>query len=169
MRSVSTQLRHRYTILLGRARASPTLAWSTGPRASTDRLTDRPCPSHSHDTDTLHVPTLPRGAAMPRSYQNSAVHSRDIYKTENADDVKAKSRDTHTMNCEAGTRERPANLSPCILGFHVRQFFSSVTSHKPFFFPTLVQHVPRIYNTAFWTRLCAHVMHTGVHRPHLLT
>ena len=25
------------------------------------------------------------------------------------------------------------SVSPCILGFHVRQFFSSVTSHKPFF------------------------------------
>ena len=24
-----------------------------------NRPTDRPCPSHSRDTDTLHVPTLP--------------------------------------------------------------------------------------------------------------
>ena len=77
----------------------------------TDSPTDWLCPSHSHDTDTLYVPTLPRGAAMPHSYHvNSAVCSRDSYKTENADNGKAKSRDTHATNCEAGTRERPANF-----------------------------------------------------------
>ena len=79
-------------------------------------------------------------ATMPHSYHvNSAVCSRDSYKTENADDGKAKSRDTRATNCEAGTRERPANLFilalPCrsrhaSLGF---TFFSLVTSHKPFF------------------------------------
>ena len=41
---------------------------------------------------------------------NSAVRSCDSYKTGNTDDGKAKSRDTCTTNCEAGTRERPANL-----------------------------------------------------------
>ena len=42
---------------------------------------------------------------------NSALRSGDSYKTENADDGKAKSRDTRATNCEAGTRERPANPS----------------------------------------------------------
>ena len=119
----------------------------------TDRPTDQLCPSHSRDTDTLHVPTLLRAAAMPRSYLlraaamprsyhvNSAVSSRDSYKTENADDGEAKSRDTRATNCKAGTRERPGNLFilalPCLsrhasLGFTC-QFYSSVTSHKPFF------------------------------------
>ena len=47
-------------------------------------------------------------AAKPpcHTHVNSAVHSGDSYKTENADDRKAKSRDTCTTNCEAGTRER---------------------------------------------------------------
>ena len=58
---------------------------------------------------------------------NSAVRSGDsYYKTENADDGKAKSRDTRATNCE-GDSERPAN--PFIfalpwryrhLGFHLR-------------------------------------------------
>ena len=116
-----------------------------------DRPTNRPCPSHSRDTDTLHMPTLPRGATMPRSYHvNSAVRCDSyMYKTENADDGKAKSRDTRATNCEAGMRERPANLFilalPCrsrhaSLGF---MYFSSVTSHKSF------SHFPTQYN--MWT------------------
>ena len=76
----------------------------------TDRPTDRPCPSHSRDTDTLHVPTLPSRLATHVRHVNSAVRSRDSYKTENADDGKAKSRDTRATHCEAGTSERPANL-----------------------------------------------------------
>ena len=124
---------------------------------STDRPTDRPCPSHSRDTDTLHVPTLPsRNATLMHVRDvNSAVRSRDSYKTENADDGKAKSRDTRATNCEAGTRERPASL-PCrcrhaSLGFYVRQFFSPVTSHKPLF--TLLHKHNTCTLHSSWTRL----------------
>ena len=60
--------------------------------------------SHSRDTDTLHVPTLPCHARA------NSVRSGDCYKPVNADDGKAKSRDTRATNCGAGTRERPANL-----------------------------------------------------------
>ena len=35
---------------------------------------DRPCPSHSRDTDTLHMPTLPCHATLMRVVVNSAVH-----------------------------------------------------------------------------------------------
>ena len=40
-----------------------------------DRPTDRPCLSHSCDTDTLHVPTrtLPPGATMPRSCEQCSA------------------------------------------------------------------------------------------------
>ena len=112
-----------------------------------DRLSDRPCLSHSRDTDILHVPTLPHHAVPPcYAHVNSAVRSRDSYKTENADDGKAKSRDNCATNCEAGMRERPANLFvlalPCrcrhaSLGFmYVR--FSRRSLHTSFFshFPT---------------------------------
>ena len=75
-----------------------------------NRPTDRPCPSHSRDTDTLHVPTLPSRLATHVRHVNSAVRSGDSYKTENVDDGKAKSRDTRATHCEAGTSERPANL-----------------------------------------------------------
>ena len=93
-----------------------------GPRSSIDWPINR-----VHPTDTLHMPTLPRHAHV-----NSAVRNGDSYKTENVDDGKAKSRDTHTTNCKAGTRERPANLFilalPCwcrhaSLGFSYGSFF----------------------------------------------
>ena len=126
-----------------RKRFSPGGARGVGTRL---RPTDRPCPSHSRDTDTLHVPTLPRGTSMPCScHVNSAVRSRDSYKTENADDGKAKSRDTRATNCEAGTRERPANLLilalPCrfhhvslgftYISFSRRSLHTSPFSHLP--------------------------------------
>ena len=63
----------------------------------TVRLTDRPCPSHSHDADMLHAPTLACCKAMPclrwcaHMVVNSAVCSFDSYKTEIADNGKAKS------------------------------------------------------------------------------
>ena len=77
---------------------------------------------------------------------NSAVRSGDSYKTENADDGKAKSRDTRATNCEAGTRERPANLFilalPCrcrhaSLGFTYVSFSRRLLHTNPFsHFPT---------------------------------
>ena len=77
---------------------------------------------------------------------NSAVCSGDSYKTENADDGKAKSRDTRATNCEAGTRERPANLFilplPCrcrhvSLGFTYVLFSRRLLHSNPFsHFPT---------------------------------
>ena len=92
--------------------ASPTLSWSVGTCASTDRpmtdwpTTDRPCPSQSHDIDMLiliHC-TCPRCHVHVRGEQWTVTRE-----AENADDGKAKSRgDTRTMKCEAGKRERPA-------------------------------------------------------------
>ena len=81
--------------------------WFTGTHDSTDRLTDHVCPSH-----VILMLTLPPHATLIRVVVNSVVSSSgDSYKTENADDWKAKSRgDTRATNCEAGTRERPANL-----------------------------------------------------------
>ena len=74
-----------------------------------DRPSDRPCPSHSRDTDKLHMLTPPCGTAC-HAHVNSTVRSRDSYKTENANDGKAKSRNTRARNCEGGMRERPVNL-----------------------------------------------------------
>ena len=102
--------------------ASPTLSWSMGTCASTDRpmtdrpmtdrpmtdrpTTDRPCPSQSHDIDMLiliHC-TCPRCHVHVRGEQWTVTRE-----AENADDGKAKSRgDTRTTKCKAGKRERPA-------------------------------------------------------------
>ena len=107
----------------------------------TNQPTDQPCPSHSRDTDKLHVPTLPR-----HTHVNSAVCGGDSYKTENADDGEAKSRDIRATNCEAGTRERPVNLFilalPCrcchaSLGFTYVSFSRWLLHTSPFsHFPT---------------------------------
>ena len=131
-----------YLSFLGQAWANPTLAWSTGTHASTDR----PCPSHSHDTDTLHVSMLACCKAMPhlrscaRVVVNSAVRSDDSYKTANMDNGKVKSWDTRATNCETGTRERTANLFILVLPCRCRHpwlshtsVFLLVTLHKPFF------------------------------------
>ena len=106
----------------------------------------RPCPSLSRDTDTLHGPTLKPPCHTHVQHVNSAVCSGDSYKTENADDGKAKSRDTCATNCEAGTRERPANLFilalPCrcrhaSLGFTYVSFSRWLLHTNPFsHFPT---------------------------------
>ena len=102
--------------IIGRAWVSPTLLWSTGARASTDwpgdQLTDRPTVSVPF---TWYWYVARAHAAKPPCHThvrhvNSSVRSGDSYKTENADDGKAKSRDTRATNCEAGMRERPANF-----------------------------------------------------------
>ena len=138
----------------------------------TDRPTDRLCPSHSCDNDMLHVPTLPRHATFMCVVVNSAVRSGNSYKTENTDNGKVKSRDTHAMNCEAGTRERPATSSylhflvgVAILGYYVCQFSRRSLHTNPFSdFSTYTTRVHRILDKTY-----AHVMHTGMHRPHPLT
>ena len=83
---------------------------------------------------------MPRLGSCARVMVNSAVHSGDSYKTENADNGKVKSWDTRTTNCEAGTRKRSANLFIRVLPCRCRHpllsrtsVFSLVTSHKPFF------------------------------------
>jgi len=148
---------------LGRAWASPTLSWST----RIDRPTDRPTVSVPF---TWYWYVARAHAATPpcHTHVNSAVRSGDSFKTENADDGKAKSRDARaTARLE---RETSEPLLPCrcrhtcILGFHVRQFFSPVTSHKPFFTVSYISttRTHRILDTY------AQIIHTGVHRPHPL-
>ena len=66
--------------------------------------TRRLCSSHSRDTDMLHVPMLPCSCAWWQCV---------VVKTENANDGKAKSRDTHATNCETGTRETSEPLHTC--------------------------------------------------------
>ena len=93
-------------------------------------------PAHppTNRVSPIHVilPTLPCHATLMSVVVNGAVRSAsgDSYKTENADDGKAKSRDTRATNCEAGMRDRPANcfilgflVGVTILGFNIRQFF----------------------------------------------
>ena len=109
-----------------------------------DRPTDRVRPIHV----ILIRCTCPRCQAAPPCHThvrhvNSPVRSGDSYKT---DDWKAKSRDTRTTNCEAGTRERPVNLFilalPCwcrhaSLGFTYVSFSRRLLQTNPFsHFPT---------------------------------
>ena len=52
------------------------------------------------------LPTLLRHPTFMCAVVNCAVRSADSYKTENTDDRKAKSRESHATNCKAGMRER---------------------------------------------------------------
>lgn len=153
---------------------SPTLAWSTGTRGSTDWLTNWPtdCPSQSRDTNTLHIPMLSHHVTLMCVVVKSAVHSSgDNYKTKSTDDGQAKSRgDTHTMNYEAGTRETsksPNTWASSLVSpsFHVHQFFLPATLHKPFITLFYIKHdtcTPHLDKTS------ERLMHTGMHSPHPL-
>ena len=57
------------------------------------------------------------------------------------------------------------SVSLCIFGFHVRQFFSPVTSHKPLF---TLSYISTTRAHCILDKTYGHVMHTGVHRPHPL-
>ena len=125
-------------------------------------LTYRSCPSHSRDTDMLHMATLPtplRHATFMCVVVNRAVRSADSYKTENTDDRKAKSREIRAMNCEAGTRERPVNLSPFLA-------FTCVSSSCCSLHTNLFSHKTHHMHTTFWIR---HVMHTCIDPTLLLS
>ena len=96
------------------------------------------------------VPTPRKGCGHETSHThvrhvNSAVHSGDSYKTKNADDGKAKSRDTRVTNCKAGTRERPANLFilalPCRCR-HASLGFTYISFSRRLLHTNLFSHFP---------------------------
>ena len=129
------------------SRLSGDIAFLTRPNSATLNPASTPldCINRPTDRPIVSVPFMwywdvaRAHATMPRSHGNSAVHSGDSYKTKNANDGKAKSRDTHATNCEAETRDQQTSSYLCffvgvatVLGFYIHQFFSPVTSHKPF-------------------------------------
>ena len=146
----------------------PKQAWSTGPHASTNQLTDRVRPIH-----VMLIPSRAYPATPPcHAHMKSAVRSGYTYKTENANDWKVKSWDTRTTNCEAGARERPANLFilalPCqchhaSLGFTYISFSCLSLHTNPF------SHFPT-YACAhcILDKTYAHTMHTDVDGSHPL-
>ena len=160
---------------LGRAWASPTLLYRV--HQPTDWPTNcvRPITwyryvAHAHAVMLCHHATL--------MHVNSAdpVCSGDSYKTEDADDGKTKSRDTHAMNCEGGMRERPANLFilalPCRCR-HASLAFTCVSLSRqslytvtPFF---TLSYISTTCAHHSGQDLRAHVIHTGVYGPHPLT
>ena len=96
-----------------------TLLCSTGPRASTDR----PCPSHSRDTDTLHVPTPRRHATLMWTVQCVVVIATSL-RMPTTGKRKAETRAQRTARLERKTSEplhtcASLSMSPCILGFHL--------------------------------------------------
>ena len=95
----------------------------------------------------------------------------DSYKAKNVDSGKAKSWDTHATNCEAGMRERPVNLFILVLPCQCRHPFTYVSFSRRSLHTNPFSHFPtesatrahRILGKTF-----AHLMHTGMHRPHPL-
>ena len=99
------------------------------------RLTDRPCLSHSCDTDTLHVPTL------MWTVQCIVVIATTL-RTPTMGKQKAETPVQWTARLERETSE-PLHtctsllVSPCVLEFYVRQFFRRLLHTSPFsHFPT---------------------------------
>ena len=139
--------------IIGASLSEPTLAWSTRPRASTDRPTDQL---------TIHVILI--CCTWPRhAHVNSAVRNRDSYKTENIDDGKAKSRDTRATDCEAGTIERSANLFILALSCQCR--------HASLGFTYVSFSRRSLHTCPFSLSYKLEVQHVhahGIHRPHPL-
>ena len=125
-----------------------------------DRPTDRPCPSHSRDTDTLHVPM--HTATPPcHTHVNSAVRSGDSYKTENADDGKAmmgkRKAETSAQRTARLERERDQRTSSYL------RFLVSVAMH-PWVSRTSVFLASYFTQTPFHTFLHKHntcTLHSG--------
>ena len=142
--------------------------WSRG-------TTDRVHPIHMiqiHCTRTClscHTspPTLPRRGwtKLCHAHVNSVVCSGDSYKTESADDVKVKSIDTCTPNCELrdwNERETSEPLHTCT-SLPVSPSWLSGTSIF------LAGYITTTRAHCILDKTCEDVMHTGVHRPYLLT
>ena len=130
---------------LGWAWTSPTLAWSTGTRASTNQLTDRPCPFHSRDTDTLHVPTLARhirpchASAHVRAWWWTVQCAVVISIRPRMLTMGKRKAETFAQQTVRLEQERPVNLFILVLSCQCRHpwlsrtsVFSPVTLHKTF-------------------------------------
>ena len=102
-----------------------------------DRPTDRPCPSHSCDTDTFaraHATTRHCHTALMWTVQCVVVIATRL-RTPTMGKRKAETPAQQTARETSEPLHTCASLSvsPCILGFHVRNFFLPVTSYKFFF------------------------------------
>ena len=138
-----------------------------------DRPTDWPTDHVRPIHDMLHVPTLPRcHAAMPLMWTvQCVVEIATRLRTPTMGKWKAETPTQWTARLE---RERDQRIfsylcfivSVAILGFHVCQFFSPVTSHKPLF---TLSYISTTCAHCILDKTYGHVMHTGVHRPHPLT
>ena len=120
---------------------------------STDWPINRVCPIH-----VIQIRCTRAHTATPchaHVVVNGAVHSGNSYKTENADDGKAKSRDTRATNCEARMRERPVNLFILALPCWCCHPWLSCTSVflSGHFTQTIFLNKAQHVHTAFWTRL----------------
>ena len=145
-----------------------------------DRPTDRPINRPTDRVRPIHVIlircTCSRcQAAMPHSHVrhvNSAVRSGDSYKTENADDGKAKSRDTRATNCEAGTRDqRTSSYLRFLVGVAMHPWVFTYVSFSRWLLhtnPFSHSYISTTHAHCILDKTYGHVMHTGMHRPHPL-
>ena len=141
----------------------PKQAWSTGPHASTNQPTDRVRPIH-----VMLIPSRAYHATLMWRVQCVVVIPTRL-RTPTIGKWKAETPAQRTARLE---RERETgellhtcaslSVSPCILGFHVRQFFLPVTLHKPFF--TLFY----ICAHCILDKTYTHTMHTDVDGSHPL-
>ena len=170
-----------YLSFLGRAWANPTLAWSTGTRASTDRPSVRP----TDRVRPIHMIWI--RCTCPRWHAERPCHACACVRTwwwtvqcvvliairprtPTMGKRKAETPVQWTVKLE---RERDQRISSylrslvgvAILGFHVRQCSCESLYTNPFsHYYTSTTRTHSILD-----KTCAHKMLTGVHSPHPLT
>ena len=121
--------------------ARPTLSWSTGPHAPTDWPIDRPTVSVPFTwywyVARAHTNMRRRHATLMWTVQCVVVIATRL-RTPTMGKRKAETPAQRTVRLERERDQRTSSylhflsVSPSILEFYVRQFFSPVTSHKPF-------------------------------------
>ena len=137
----------------------------------TDRPTDRPCPSHSRDTDTLHVPTLPSRYGTLMSVQ-CVVEIATRLRTPTMGKRKA---DTRATNCEAGTRDqRTSSYLRFLVGVVMHPWVSRTSVFLAGYFTQtpfhtfLHKHNTRAHCILDKTLIRTRNAYGGAYRPHPL-
>ena len=114
----------------------------------------------------MHMPTLPRHHATLMWTVKCVVVIATRLRTPTMGKRKPETPAQWTARLEWVRDQRTCAsllVSPCILGFNVHQFFSLVTSHKPFFTLSYISTCAR----CILDKTYAHIMHTASIDPTL--
>ena len=107
----------------------------------TDQPTDRPCPSHSRDTDTLHVPTLPSRNATLMSVQ-CVVEIATRLRTPTMGKRKAETPAQRTARLERERDQRTSSYLRFLVGVAMHPWVSRTSVFLAGYFTQTPFHTP---------------------------